>query len=90
MYDSTTSGSGGHGKTLDKYIGSRITKLRRARKIKAAACLAAELQISPAQLRYYEAGIKRVPSRLLYEMSLVLKVPLASFFPEDTSPEVEG
>lgn len=67
------------GKTVDQLIGQQI-RLRRTHVGMTQGALAQRLGMSFQQVQKYETGANRVTSSTLYEISLILEVPVEFFF----------
>lgn len=72
---------------IDVYVGSRI-KLRRKMLKMPQTDLAQLLGITFQQLQKYETGINRISASRLWDMSVVLKVPV-NFFYEGINDELD-
>lgn len=70
----------------DFFVGSMIRAYREMRSLTLQE-LAAELQMSHQQLNKYEHGTNRVSAGILWNICLILNVPIQSFFP--TKEEVD-
>ena len=64
---------------LDKRVGQNLQRLRR-RAAYSTVAVAAALKITPAELRRFETGEKRIGPRRLWQLSQILDCPLRSFF----------
>jgi transcriptional regulator with XRE-family HTH domain len=64
---------------IDEHVGARLRKRRMARGLSQGA-LAAILGVSFQQLHKYETGENRISVSRLYQLCLVLDVPLDWFF----------
>ena len=64
---------------IDVYVGKRI-RLRREILQMSQTDLAQLLSITFQQLQKYEKGINRISASRLWDMSVVLKVPVAFFY----------
>lgn len=65
---------------IDKEIGAKIELHRKCRK-KKSNWLAKKIDVSPAQVHYYESGENRISASRLYEISKILRFPISKFFP---------
>ncbi|MBP1844304.1 transcriptional regulator with XRE-family HTH domain [Rhizobium petrolearium] len=66
-------------RTIDQLIGQQI-RLRRTHLGMTQGALAERLGMSFQQVQKYETGANRVTSSTLYEISLILEVPVEFFF----------
>ena len=64
---------------LDKRVGQNVQRMRRRAAFSTVA-VATALKISPAELRRFESGDKRIGPRRLWRLSQILDCPLAAFF----------
>lgn len=64
---------------LDRRIGARVRKLRRARGM-AQAELGKRLGVSFMQVQKYEGGVDRVSAARLFEIARVFGVEIGCFF----------
>ena len=69
----------GRANEVDRLIGCNICRLRRAAGLSQPA-LSARIGISFQQLQKYERGSNRIPASRLYEVSVVLGIPVGEFF----------
>jgi transcriptional regulator with XRE-family HTH domain len=76
-------------KTVDQLVGQQI-RLRRTHCGLTQTGLGKRLGVSFQQVQKYETGANRVNSSILYEMSLILKVPVEFFFSALPNPMREG
>ncbi len=76
-------------KTIDQLVGQQI-RLRRTHCGLTQTGLGKRLGVSFQQVQKYETGANRVHSSTLYEMSLILKVPVEFFFSALPNPIREG
>lgn len=76
-------------KTIDQLIGQQI-RLRRTHCGLTQTGLGKRLGVSFQQIQKYETGANRVHSSALYEMSLILKVPVEFFFSALPNPIRDG
>jgi transcriptional regulator with XRE-family HTH domain len=76
-------------KTIDQLVGQQI-RLRRTHCGLTQTGLGKRLGVSFQQVQKYETGANRVHSSTLYEMSLILKVPVEFFFSALPNPMREG
>ncbi|MGB7240876.1 MAG: helix-turn-helix transcriptional regulator [Sulfitobacter sp.] len=64
---------------VDIYVGLRLKQLRKLRAV-SQADVARELTISFQQIQKYEIGSNRISASRLYELSVILNVPVSYFF----------
>lgn len=64
---------------VDQFVGSRVTEVRRQRRISAEA-LAKAIGVSTFQMRKYESGENRISVSRLYDISQALETSAGSFF----------
>jgi transcriptional regulator with XRE-family HTH domain len=66
---------------IDKYVGSRV-KLRRTLLGLAQQQLAKALGLTFQQVQKYESGVNRIGASRLFQLSLILSVPISYFYDE--------
>lgn len=66
-------------KDVDKHVGGRLRMLRKERGF-SLLTLAPQLNLSYQQLQKYERGQNRISASSLYELAMVLGVPISEFF----------
>jgi len=82
---------------VDVYIGRRVRERRMALGM-SQVTLAEKLGVSYQQIQKYETGANRISGSRLWEISVILKVPVAYFFegltregvPEESSTDKSG
>lgn len=77
-------------KTVNEYIGSRISTYRKAKNIKQKT-LGSLLHppITQQQLSKYEGGRDSIPASVLFEIATILGMTTESFMPLDMKPARE-
>lgn len=73
---------------LDLIIGRRVREIRLERGIDSKT-LCKHLGITGQQLSKYEKALNRVSATSLYKISQFLRVPLLSFYDQDSSPYIK-
>jgi transcriptional regulator with XRE-family HTH domain len=68
---------------IDGHVGRRLFSYRKLRKMSRRQ-LALACQITERQLVKYEQGINRLSVARLYQLSVILGVPVTQFFSEDS------
>ena len=74
---------------IDEYIGARIREGRVALSLSQEQ-RARELGVSFQQIQNYEKGANGVSAVRLFDICKILKVSLASMFPQDRSKDSHG
>ncbi|HUB94876.1 MAG TPA: helix-turn-helix transcriptional regulator [Stellaceae bacterium] len=74
---------------IDLHVGARI-RLRRALLGLSQEKVAAAMGITFQQVQKYERGTNRITARRLYEMALVLDVPVSYFFDDLARDPTDG
>ena len=64
---------------IDAHVGEQLRTLRNLRGL-SQETLAAKVDLTFQQLQKYEHGTNRISASVLYEFSLILKVPLFQFY----------
>ena len=65
--------------SINKIIGANIRKHRKLSKL-SQANIAARIEITARQLRYYESGDSAITVATLWELSTIFNVSIRSFF----------
>jgi transcriptional regulator with XRE-family HTH domain len=73
---------------IDEYVGTRIREARVALNLTQEQ-LAKALAISFQQIQNYEKGANGVSAVRLFDICKILKVSLASMFPQDPAKDLE-
>lgn len=73
---------------IDVYVGARLRALRLQRKLSQSE-LAQALGLTFQQIQKYERGSNRISASKLLRAAEYLQAPVASLFPDSTTPDLE-
>jgi transcriptional regulator with XRE-family HTH domain len=64
---------------IDRYVGNQLRAARQFRGVSQQE-LARQIDLTFQQVQKYERGTNRIAASLLYDLSQILKVPVAYFY----------